>query len=108
MSHIRLGTFFLLLSSATVSTTWADVLPARQQELVHLLKHDCGSCHGITLKGGLGLPLTPEALAGKPVELLENIINNGLPDTAMPPWNQILSAEEIRWLVHYMTKGNTP
>jgi mono/diheme cytochrome c family protein len=29
---------------------------ARQAELLHLLKHDCGSCHGMTRKGGLGPP----------------------------------------------------
>ena len=39
--------------------------PARQAELLHLLRHDCGSCHGLTLKGGLGPPLLPATLAAQ-------------------------------------------
>ncbi|MGL5987379.1 MAG: hypothetical protein ACRCZ5_10960, partial [Burkholderiales bacterium] len=40
--------------------------PQRQQTLLHLLKQDCGSCHGMSMKGGLGSPLTAASLADKP------------------------------------------
>ena len=32
----------------------AEPADSRQAELTHLVKHDCGSCHGMTMKGGLG------------------------------------------------------
>ena len=91
---------------AGIPLAYADVTPLRQQELLHLLKHDCGSCHGITLHGGLGAPLTPTALTGKSDQFLENIILHGLPSTAMPPWKGLLSREEIHWLVERMRKGS--
>lgn len=71
----------------------------RQQELINLLKHDCGSCHGLPPKGGLGPSLLPEALAGKADGMLIDIIQNGRPGTAMPPWKPFLSIAETAWLV---------
>ncbi|HAF55336.1 MAG TPA: cytochrome C55X NirC, partial [Thauera sp.] len=32
--------------------------PQRARELIHIVRQDCGSCHGLTLKGGLGPALT--------------------------------------------------
>jgi cytochrome c55X len=77
----------------------------RQAELRHLIRHDCGSCHGMTLKGGLGPSLTPEALAGKPRELLVNSIIHGRPGTAMPPWRDLLSEAEVEWIVERLLEG---
>ncbi len=74
----------------------------RQQELEHLLHQDCGSCHGMRLTGGLGPPLTPAALAGKPRELLFDTIREGRSGTPMPPWKHLLGDEEIAWLVDYL------
>jgi len=71
----------------------------RQQELINLLKHDCGSCHGLPPKGGLGPSLMPEALAYKSDAELVAVILNGRPGTAMPPWNNFLSSDETQWLV---------
>ena len=79
--------------------------PARQRELVHLVRQDCGSCHGMQLTGGLGVPLTPEALRDKPLEGLEATIHGGRPGTAMPPWKSILSDAEIRWIVEKLMTG---
>ncbi|WP_150046746.1 MULTISPECIES: c-type cytochrome [Methylomonas] len=71
----------------------------RQQELIDLLKHDCGSCHGLPPKGGLGPSLMPEALASKSDAELVAVILHGRPGTAMPPWNTFLSSDETEWLV---------
>lgn len=78
----------------------------RQNELLSLLQQDCGSCHGLTLKGGLGPSLLPAALAGKPRELLLDTVRNGRPGTAMPPWRPILSEQEIDWLVDRLLAGD--
>lgn len=71
---------------------------ARQGELLALLRQDCGSCHGLTLRGGLGPPLLPEALSGKDPQVLAATILHGRPGTAMPPWSRFLSEDEAAWL----------
>jgi cytochrome c55X len=84
----------------------ADDIPAeRQAVLMNMLRQDCGSCHGMTLKGGLGPPLLPESLAGKPNAVLADTILNGRPGTAMPPWRDFLSLTETAWLVKQL-RGN--
>jgi cytochrome c55X len=71
----------------------------RQNALRNMLKHDCGACHGLTLKGGLGPALLPEALAGKSDDFLADTILNGRKGTAMPPWQQFINRDEALWLV---------
>jgi cytochrome c55X len=77
----------------------------RQGDLLHLLKHDCGSCHGLTMKGGLGPPLLPETLDGKGDQGLVEIILDGVPGTPMPPWRDELSRDEAAWMVQNLRKG---
>ncbi|MBF0190277.1 MAG: cytochrome c [Magnetococcales bacterium] len=106
-------TFFIhflaiLLLLAGAGAVRADVTPERQHQLIHLLRHDCGSCHGMTLKGGLGPPLLSENLIDKSPDVLENIIYLGLPERAMPPWEGLLTRAEIRWLVERLQKGDIP
>lgn len=83
----------------------ADPDAARQTQLLNLLRQDCGSCHGMTLKGGLGPSLLPQALAGKPPELLRETILDGRRGTPMPPWRGILSIDEVAWLVDQLHNG---
>jgi len=85
-----------------VQATTAAPGATRQAELMHLLRHDCGSCHGMRLTGGLGPPLTPEALAGKPAAMLEYTIQAGRAGTPMPPWKGLLTDEETHWLVQVL------
>ncbi len=77
----------------------------RQAELVRLVRQDCGSCHGLTLQGGLGPALLPQALANKPVDSLMATILQGRAGTAMPPWQRFLSESEARWIVSQLQKG---
>ncbi|MCG8544746.1 MAG: cytochrome c [Alphaproteobacteria bacterium] len=78
---------------------------ARRDVLLHRLKHDCGSCHGMTLKGGHGPPLIPSQIAGKSDEDLAVVIRKGLPGTPMPPWDFEISRDEALWLVHQLREG---
>jgi len=78
---------------------------ARQKELVHLVRQDCGSCHGMTLQGGLGPALLPADLRDKPVEGLAATIYYGRPGTAMPPWKQFMSEAEANWIVQKLMSG---
>jgi cytochrome c55X len=81
--------------------------PARQEQLRALVRDDCGSCHGMTRKGGLGAPLTAEALAEIGDEALVATILDGRPGTPMPPWRGMLSDGDARWIVHHL-KGEGP
>ena len=83
--------------------TWqvdaSELAPRRQQELLTMLQHDCGACHGLRLKGGLGPPLNTDTLKERNTAELINIVTEGRKGTPMPPWKEILNAEEIAWLV---------
>ncbi|WP_174874566.1 c-type cytochrome [Vogesella oryzae] len=82
--------------------------PARAAELRHLLRQDCGACHGMTLQGGLGSPLTAQALAGKPADSLVATLLDGRPGTPMPPWRPFISEDEARWLIRQLQQGEAP
>ena len=89
---------FALVGLFSISA-FAEVSELRKQELSHLLKHDCGSCHGMTLKGGLGPALLASNLQDKDDEFLMLTIQHGRPGTPMPPWKSQLSTEDIRWII---------
>ncbi|MFP5505105.1 MAG: c-type cytochrome [Gammaproteobacteria bacterium] len=96
----------LLGGVATFPAAGESALAAgRQAELRHLLTQDCGSCHGMTMKGGLGPALLPANLDGKPDELLVISILDGRPGTAMPPWRGLLTEAEAQWLVEQLREG---
>ena len=91
---------------AAEATAQADApAPARQQELIRLVRHDCGSCHGMTLAGGLGPALSKEALAHRPQAYLQQVILRGLPGTAMPPWRGLLSEQDAGWIARELQRG---
>lgn len=79
--------------------------PAREQALVHMVRQDCGSCHGLTLKGGLGPALTAQALRDKPAESLVATIVGGRPGTPMPPFRGLVSEAEAAWIVEQLIIG---
>ena len=85
----------------------ADITSARERELTTLLLHDCGACHGLTMKGGLGPPLLPSAVAATSDETLIDIIMNGVPGTPMPPWRFEIAPEEAIWLARLLKRGMT-
>lgn len=78
---------------------------ARQKELIHLVRQDCGSCHGMTLKGGLGKPLLAGNLAAWSPDDIADVILNGIPDTPMPPWQGELTSDEALWIAEQLQKG---
>jgi len=95
LSNKLVFALFLLSTAALAS----EPTPARQKELVHLVRQDCGSCHGMTLQGGLGPALLPANLRDKPAEGLAATIYYGRPGTPMPPWQQFMSEAEAAWIV---------
>ena len=78
----------------------------RQAQLTHIVKQDCGSCHGMTLKGGLGPALLVENLQDKPILFIQNTILYGRAGTAMPPWKTLLTEQEALWIAEQLKEGN--
>jgi cytochrome c55X len=103
--QISFGLFTWLLAGLLPVVALADIPVARQQALRHLLAQDCGSCHGLTLQGGLGPALTREALAGKSPEMLRAVILHGRPGTPMAPWQLFVNEAEAAWLVQQLLEG---
>lgn len=74
-------------------------------ELIRMVRQDCGSCHGMSLQGGLGTPLTREALADRSAETLAATILYGRPGTAMPPWKSLLNEAQANWIADQLLHG---
>lgn len=83
----------------------ALVTPQRQQALVHMVRQDCGACHGLQLTGGLGPPLTPQALSDRSIEAIVATTLHGRPGTPMPPWKSMLSEADALWIAQQLRAG---
>lgn len=103
------SSILLSLALSTVQVAAEPSVPtpsaARQQELIRMVRQDCGSCHGMRLTGGLGPSLTQEALANKPLESLVATVHRGRPGTPMPPWSALLTVDEAQWIVTRLVAG---
>lgn len=95
----------ILAATAAAFASAADPDALRSRELVHLVRQDCGSCHGLTLAGGLGPALTPDALADKPADSLVATVIGGRPGTPMPPFRGIVSEGEAQWIIEQLMRG---
>ncbi|HJV52423.1 MAG TPA: cytochrome c [Noviherbaspirillum sp.] len=105
----RLIAAVFILAGASVGAFASEpdgtINAARRNELINMVRQDCGSCHGLTLKGGLGPALLPQTLQGKPAESLKATILQGRPGTAMPPWRPFMNEAEAEWIVTNLQKG---
>lgn len=97
----------VVLVLAATPVMAGDVTPDAAR-LANLVRQDCGSCHGLTLRGGLGKPLTSENLSAWDREQLVSIILDGVPGTPMPPWRVLLSEGDARWIADRLLQGNMP
>ena len=98
----------LVVSASLVlfaGTAFADVDTVRQAELRHLLVQDCGSCHGLRFKGGLGPALLPKNLEGKSSDFIVSTILEGRSGTAMPGWKAMLNKEDAHWIAQQLLEG---
>lgn len=106
----RLETIICLIAMATAifaGKTWANgptetIDPDR---LANLVRQDCGSCHGLTLKGGLGRPLTVSHMRLLDEDTIRKIVLDGIPGTAMPGWRGLLSAKDAEWIARALREG---
>lgn len=94
------------LSAALAFSANAEIPAERQGELLYVLEQDCGSCHGLTLRGGLGPALLPERLQERTVSDLAEVILDGVHGTPMPPWRPLMSEDEALWLAQILKSGD--
>lgn len=94
--------------AANPSLAASPPAPARQQQLRRMLEHDCGSCHGLRLTGGLGPAIHAEAMQQLPQAAIAATIFHGRPGTPMPAWKSMISEAEADWLAAYMQRPSAP
>jgi len=82
--------------------------PSRQLQLRRMLEHDCGSCHGLRLTGGLGPAIHAEAMRQLPQAAIAATIYQGRPGTPMPAWKSMITAAEADWLAAFMQLPSAP
>lgn len=92
---------------AGMDVALADTVP-REQSLERLVRQDCGSCHGMTLKGGLGPALLPDRMASREPAAIAAIILDGVPGTPMPPWRGLITDADALWIAEYLRKETAP
>ena len=97
--------FFMVLGFVAIAVAAESNSVANSTELIRLVRQDCGSCHGMTLQGGLGTPLTRQALAERSSEKLAATILYRRPGTAMPAWKTLLSEVEANWIADRLLSG---
>ncbi len=95
---------FVVISST--SNAQELLTQSRQNELTNLVRQDCGSCHGMTLKGGLGRGLLPHDLKDFSTNAVAEIILKGVPETPMPPWADLLSQGDAMWIAKSLKQGS--
>ena len=102
---MRLGLTVGVMLMGMGAAALAGPSPDRQDQLRAMVSQDCGSCHGMTRKGGLGSPLLPELLSQYSAEGLVETILEGRPGTPMPPWKSMLSHDDAAWIAAYLMRG---
>jgi len=108
MTHLPFwvaATSLLLTAGQALAADEPAPSPARQAELVHMVRQDCGSCHGIKLTGGLGPALTQDAMRAIPHDSLVSTIVHGRPGTPMPGWKTMISEADAAWIAQQLQAG---
>lgn len=96
-----------LISLAIALPALADTAPD-PVALEQLVIQDCGSCHGLTLKGGLGPDIRPQSIDYYEPDVLQSVILDGIPGTAMPPWRPLLTEDDAAWIAQFLLEGKAP
>lgn len=106
--NLAVALLLCLLGVAVPVMVQAESLSVeRKASLDYLLHQDCGSCHGMTLQGGLGPPLLAERFTDWDIDSLVTMIRVGNPARAMPPWGDLLSDADARYLAERIKNGES-
>lgn len=106
--RVRLALGSIVVAAFAGAAVQAETSADRAERLERLVVQDCGSCHGMTLKGGLGPDIRAATLNGWSREDLIAVILDGVPDTPMPPWRPLITGEDAAWIADYLLNGGRP
>lgn len=106
LARIGLPVLFTLAYPQQATASEVTLTSEQHLSLRTLLHQECGSCHGLLLKGGLGPALTADALQGQSPEQIALTIMYGRPGTAMPAWNRFLQPAESLWLANFLLQNS--
>ncbi len=107
-SFLKAGLLAFLLLTGVPVEALADEGTLKiidREKLTDFVQQDCGSCHGLTLEGGLGGPILPENLEHMDADIIQEVILGGLPGTAMPPWRGFLTETEAAFIAEGLKTG---
>jgi len=85
-----------------VSAVSITPLKAAEPDPAQLYNANCAACHGGDRLGAIGPALLPENLRRLRSKSATGVITKGRPSTQMPPFEEILNADEIQTLVKYI------
>jgi WD40 repeat protein len=88
---------FLIFALSAVSGI--NSFAADSGDIAKLYQQHCAFCHGVDRLGAIGSALLPENLARLPRSKAISVISKGRPATQMPPFDEKLTAEQIRAVV---------
>jgi cytochrome c oxidase cbb3-type subunit 3 len=78
-------------------------MPDKRKAAESIFQSKCVSCHGVHGQGGIGPNLTDQYwLHGAKLAEIRNTIASGVLDKGMPPWEAVLTFEEINLLPAYI------
>ncbi len=100
-----LSAFAAALIATGAVQAQTEMTAQRQHALVHMVRQDCGACHGMKLTGGLGPPLTAQALSDRSIESIVATTLHGRPGTPMPAWSSMLSEADALWIAQQLRAG---
>jgi cbb3-type cytochrome c oxidase subunit III len=106
--RFQMMTFFKVLGAGTILLLASLALQANPapDASADLFKQKCSMCHGVDGKGYAALKTPdftdPKVQASLTDKQIADTIKNGKPGTAMPPFKNSLSEEQITSLVKYI------
>jgi mono/diheme cytochrome c family protein len=106
MKQVKKFLFIMMVVMMALSMT-AGVGALNFEESVEngkaLYAKNCASCHGAEGEGGAGPAVNEKSkLDALGLENFKHSVEDGVEGTAMPPWKDVLTDEEIDDVVHFI------
>ena len=93
----------LIISAAALAVVSTGLFAGTSHMNVEkMFEKECQGCHGPNHEGGVGPDLRPAKLEKKNAYTLAEVILNGRPSTAMPPFSEKMNKADAQKMVDYL------